>query len=137
MAGRIGLDTSLRGCPLCVADLGVVYFGTQCIWFDGSTVPIARPQHVPGASGHFLYSGSAPIFVTGKLEDVDALEKLSALDPNTGRPASAEASMLHRRLRVYPFSKRIPKPPKTVPCPHCFAEILLSKDPLEIAHNVD
>ena len=50
-----------------------VSFGTQCVWFDGSAVPVARPQNVPGKAGHFLYRGSAPIFVTGKLEDIEAL----------------------------------------------------------------
>ena len=108
----------------------IVSFGTQCIWFDGSTVPVARPQNAPGASGHFLYSGSAPIFVTGKLEDLDALQKLSAIDPATGRPASADASMLHRRLKVHSFSQRIQKPPKTRPCAHCFAQLLLNQGPL-------
>ena len=25
-----------------------VSFGTQCLWFDGSAVPVARPQNLPG-----------------------------------------------------------------------------------------
>ena len=104
-----------------------VSFGTQCVWFDGSAVPVARPQNVPGANGHFLYCGSAPIFVTGKLEDIEALNAHATLDPKTQRPASAEASMLLRRLKVFPFTTRIPKPPRTCPCARCFAKLLLEQ----------
>eukprot|EP00973_Karenia_brevis_P008838 1197555-Karenia_brevis.AAC.1 len=53
-----------------------VSFGTQCLWHDGSAVPVSRPQNVPGVQGHFMYRGSAPVFVTGKLDDIENLQKL-------------------------------------------------------------
>ena len=103
-----------------------VGFATQCLWFDGSAVPVARPQNGL-QKGHFMYRGSAPILVTGKLEDVENLAKHAAIDLATGRPASAEASMLHRRLKVYKYTQRIPKPPSTSYCGRCFAELVLSQ----------
>ena len=40
----------------------VLPFATQCLWFDGSAVPISRPQNQAGVQGHCLYQGAAPIF---------------------------------------------------------------------------
>ena len=102
-----------------------VSFGTQCLWFDGSSVPVARPQNVPGSSGNFLYRGSAPIFVTGKLEDIEKLAEQAAIEPETGKPKNADASMLIRRLKVHAYRSRIAKPPKMSQCARCFAQLLL------------
>jgi hypothetical protein len=93
---------------------------TQCLWFDGSPVPIARPQNVAGQTGQDLYRAGAPIFITTQKGDVD---KLAA-------SCDGDASMLFRRLRVYNFTARMPGPPAAVPeCAHCFAKLLCS-------HNV-
>ena len=34
-------------------DPRIVSYTSQCLWFDGSAVPISRPQNQPGAHGHF------------------------------------------------------------------------------------
>ena len=97
----------------------------QNLWFDGSKVPITRPQNIPGVAGHFLYCGSAPIFVTTKLSDVEALDRCAQPDAS-GRPKDSEASMLRRRLKVFDFTVRIPKPPtKLQYCKRCFAQLVL------------
>ena len=51
----------------------VLSYAAQCLWFDGSVLPIVRPQNVAGMTGHLLYKGTAPIFVTGKLADIEWL----------------------------------------------------------------
>jgi hypothetical protein len=104
----------------------VLSYPTQCQLFDGSAVSINRAQNVQGVSGHTQYRGTAPIFVTTKLGDLDALAALAADNPVTGTPGSIEASMLHRRLKVYRYTVRIPKPPPNMPfCEHCFAQMVL------------
>ena len=50
-------------------DPRVVSYALQCLWFDGSAVPITRPQNVAGVSGHCLYKGSAPIFANGNAQE--------------------------------------------------------------------
>ena len=103
----------------------IVSYATQCLWYDGSMVPITRPQNVPGATGHVEYRGTAPILATSKLSDIQKLQALAEDDPRTGVPKSAEASMIMRRLKVYPFEHRIPKPPPGIPfCGPCFARLL-------------
>ena len=104
-----------------------VSFAQQCLWFDGSGVPVARPQNVRGAEGHFMYRGSAPVFITTKLDYLEALSRNAAVDPSTGRPYSAEASMLMRRMKVYPFMRRIAAPPATCYCARCFASLVLNQ----------
>ena len=109
-------------------DQTVVSYAAQCLWYDGSIVPLARPQNILGASGHYQYQGTAPIFVTTKRVDLQRLAFYAADDPQTGAPRDANASMMYRRLKVYSYKTRIPKPPKGVQikhCPHCFAELLL------------
>ena len=106
----------------------VLSYATQCLWFDGSTVAINRAQNVQGVTGHLQYGGTAPIFATGRLSDIQALADLAADNPATGNPFDSEASMLHRRLKVYPFTSQIAKPPAKTPfCGHCFAYFVLNK----------
>ena len=78
-------------------------FETQRRWHDGSPVRVQRPQNQTGVAGHVVHEGSAPIFATTKLADMDRLAKLSEVDPGTGPPQDAEASMIYRRLKVYKF----------------------------------
>ena len=102
-------------------------FAHQCLWYDGSPVPVARPQNQAGACGHYTYKGSAPIFVTTKRDDLVQLQAWAADRPDTNAPWDANASMLCRRLKVYHYTYRIPKPPKGMrTCRRCFAELLLS-----------
>ena len=68
------------------------------------------------------YRGTAPVFVTSKLEDIKKLAWWAEDDPDTGAPRSAEASMMYRRLKVYPYTKRIAKPPPQI---YLFADVAL------------
>ena len=70
----------------------------------GHRTAIVRPSH------------SHRSFITGKLDDLESLAKHVAVDADTGRPRNADASMLHRRLKVYPYTVRIRKPAKTCYC---------------------
>ena len=109
-------------------DPDVVPWAVQCLWFDGSAVPITRPQNDQGSKGHFLYQGTAPIFVTCKLPDLEWLESLAAVDEKTGRPYDADASMLLRRLKIYRFATRVAKPACKFPfCASCFSKLLLQQ----------
>lgn len=54
-------------------DQTVLPFSVQCLWFDGSPVPVARPQSQAGQTGHSLYTATAPIFVTTKEQDLHRL----------------------------------------------------------------
>ena len=106
-------------------DSRVVSWGATCLWFDGSRVPIGQPQNVPGVTGNIMYKGKAPIFVTCKLSDLAWLEYCAQIDPNTGAPWDSDASMVWRRVKVYRFTARVPKPSKAIPyCGHCFAKLL-------------
>ena len=103
----------------------VLSWSAQCMWYDGSVVSVKRPQNVPGQSGHLEYRGTAPIFVTTKLRDLENLAWWAADDPWTGEPRDAEASMIYRRLKVYEYRTRIPKPPAKTPfCARCFAQLI-------------
>ena len=98
-------------------DETVVPISDQLLWYEGKPLPTARPQTGRNAaSGHFLYKGTAPVFVTTKLDAVTDVSRLATQAP------SGEHSMLLRRLSLYHFSQSIPKPPGgIVPCPRCFA----------------
>jgi hypothetical protein len=109
-------------------DEDVLSFSTQCLWYDGSRLPINTPKNVAGETQHYDYAGTAPIFATTKLADLRRLEYLAADNPRTGVPRCADASMLWRRLRVYPFTCRTPKPAARFKyCAHCFARFLLNE----------
>jgi len=106
----------------------VVTQPTQMLLFDGSPVPCARPQNVPGMSGNMLYQGTSPIFATTKMKDIKRLRDLAAPDPATGRPWDANSSMILRRLKVYEFFKKMEKPLVQVPfCGHCFANLVINQ----------
>ena len=107
-------------------DESILPFATQCLWYDGSSVPVARPHNDAGGPGHKDYKGTAPIFVTTKRADLLQLEAWALDRPDSGTPWDANASMLSRRLKVYHFQKRVPKPPRNLKtCARCFAELLL------------
>lgn len=105
-------------------DEEVLPWSVQCLWYDGSPVPVARPQNVPGRVGHLLYKGSAPIFCTTPLPDMKALEAAAMPSPATGEPSNTNASMIWRRLKIYTFKKQTPKVKQLKCCGRCFAEIL-------------
>jgi len=88
---------------------------TQCLWFDGSPVLIARPQNVARQSGKELYRADARIFITTKKADLD----------RRAQSLEGDESMLFRRLKVYSFTARVQAPPCHIPeCGHCFAKLV-------------
>ena len=108
-------------------DPQVLSWATLCVWFDGSPVPLGRPQKVPGWNSNLLYKGTAPIFVTTKLADLEWLESHARVNPSTGAPWDADASMICWRLKVFRFTQRVAKPPKNIRfCACCFAKLLMS-----------
>ena len=89
----------------------------QLLWFEGKAVPISRPQNQASYSGHLLYRGTAPVFITAPEESLTALARAGEEAPQ------GEASMILRRLEVFTYTVVMPKPPppRVVPCPRCFA----------------
>ena len=109
-------------------DTSVLPWSLQCVLYDGSNVTVNRPQNVAGQVGHVKYRGTSPIFVTTKLSDIEQLAKWAALDPTTGKPGDSEASMIYRRLKVYPFCTKIQPPPPGLPyCGKCFAQLVMQQ----------
>eukprot|EP00973_Karenia_brevis_P001484 201874-Karenia_brevis.AAC.1 len=109
-------------------DASVISYATQCLWYDGSAVPIVRPQNQPGMQGHFLYRGTAPIFATSKADAIAKLRYRASENPQTGTPWDADASMLLRRLKIYEFNVRVEKPANIIPyCAHCFGNLVLQQ----------
>ena len=92
-----------------------VPLSTQCLWFDGSPVSIAKPQNTQGAGSHETYLGKAPIFVTTSSADIRKLEQ----------GGNGDASMVLRRLYVFSFSKRLTVPSMLIPeCASCCARFI-------------
>ena len=83
-----------------------------------------------GTSGNLQYKGTAPIFVTTKLADLESLEWAAQINPANGLPWDADASMVTRRLKVYKFTERMPKPKQNFRfCGHCFSRLLAQHAP--------
>jgi hypothetical protein len=113
-------------------DQSVLAFATMCLWFDGSPLPIWRPPNQAGVTGHMVYEGTAPIFLSTKLQDMQRMAAAAAATPFGLQPADAEASMLLRRLVVFVFRVRVTPPEKhLLTCPSCFARFILSQARLE------
>ena len=99
----------------------------QLLWFEGKPVPVPRPQGRSEYSGHLLYRGSAPIFVTTGLDHIEEMELDVARAAVEGK--RSDESMLLRRLRVYRYRVRVPMPPSHIPrCARCFAEFLFQTE---------
>ena len=109
-------------------DCKLVSWSTLDQWFEGAALPIGRPQNIAGQTGNMVYKGTAPICITTKLEDIDRLAYWAEINPATNAPWDAEASMLMRRLKIYPFTQKIPKPRQHIPfCGHCFAHLVMTQ----------
>ena len=90
----------------------------------GKPFEITRPQN-KDYIGHFLYKGTAPIFVTCKEVELGTLMARAQVAQQEGS-ACAE-TMLLRRLRVYRFQEKMDLPPGEilVECASCFANMVL------------
>ena len=116
-------------------DPRVLSWASQCLLFDGSPVPIGTPKNVPGAHANMLYKGTAPVFVTTKLEDLERLRQHAEINPATGCPWDAEASMIWRRLKVYRFTRKASKPRQKLHyCPRCFSHLLNNFSATSVRH---
>ena len=103
----------------------IVSYADQGLWFEGAGLPIARPQNTPGAKGHLMYRGSAPILMTTGLENVESLRRLAEAE---GAGHDENASMMMRRLKVFNFTTALPKPTcKINYCKRCFATMLFTE----------
>ena len=78
-----------------------------------------------------MYKGTAPVFITTKLPDLEKLEYWATVNLATGNPWDADASMMWRRLKVHKFTTKIVKPSSNFSfCAHCFARMLKTQAPL-------
>ncbi len=102
----------------------VLSMATQLLWLEGKPLNLTQPQNT-GAVGHFVYKGTAPIFVTTKEQYLDSLiEEARAAEAQNG---ACEASMLLRRLGIFKFASQLPIPAgqKVHECAACFAKTVL------------
>ena len=83
---------------------------------------ITMPQNDGNKAGHKLYQGSAPILITTKEKHMQPLlEEAQAAEL---RDQPSEASMMLRRLRFFPFTKKFKPDVKVKPCPKCFSRFV-------------
>ncbi len=96
---------------------------TQLLWFEGKPFAITRPQN-KDYTGHLLYKGSAPIFVTCKEAALGPIIRTANACRQSG--AACAETMLLRRMRVYSLSVPcgIPKGVQVHECPCCFARMV-------------
>ena len=103
-------------------------WSTLDTWFDGSPVPIGQPQNIPGVTGNITYKGTAPIFITTKLSDLENIDYWAQVNPATNEPWDAEASMLRRRMKLYVVHHKIPKSAQSIRyCKQCVAKLMFSQ----------
>ena len=100
-------------------DTDILPMPVQLLWLEGKPVPITMPQNIAGQSGHLMYYGDAPIFITAPEEVLRGMVGASMAGP------TGQGSMLLRRLKIFHFTVPIPEPPHAiVPCPTCFARFV-------------
>ena len=59
-------------------DTTVLSVATQLLWLEGKPLVLSQPQN-QGATGHFVYKGTAPIFITTKEQYLEGLVKEAQL----------------------------------------------------------
>ena len=102
-------------------DTDILPMPIQLLWLEGKPVPVTLPQNVPGQTGHLVYTGDAPIFITAP---EDALRDI--MSGGMAAP-TGECSMLLRRLKLFHFTVPIPPPQRDfAPCPRCFATFVMA-----------
>ena len=118
---KIGLLEEWRFSP------AILPLSVQLLWMEGKPVPVARPQGKDEYSGHLLYTGTAPLFVTTPLKRINEMEKeVLAAEQDGG---CSEMSMIFRRCRIYKFTAKAPKPERQIPqCGHCFASFVFEAE---------
>jgi hypothetical protein len=103
-------------------DTDILPMPLQLLWLEGKPVPVTLPQNVAGQSGHLVYTGDAPIFITAPEDAMQDIMRGSMAAP------TGECSMLLRRLKLFHFAVPIPPPQRDfAPCPRCFAMFVTGK----------
>lgn len=104
-------------------DEATLPLATQLLWLEGKSFPITRPQN-KDYSGHLLYHGSAPIFITCKEEAVGPI--IAAAQNAVQQGTASQWTMLLRRLHIYTLTVKVPIPEgcKIAECPSCFAKLV-------------
>ena len=96
---------------------------TQLLWFEGKAFPITRPQN-KDYTGHLLYRGTAPVFVTCKEAALGPImcKAKACLQAQT----ACQETMLLRRMRIYSLTVPlcIPEGQKVTECACCFAKLV-------------
>jgi hypothetical protein len=112
----------------------VVPWSTQLMWFEGKDFTIMRPQNKNDYSGHLLYRGTAPIFVTCAKQDLGPVMDRAQVALALGQTSTD--TMLARRLKVYTFSVKLPIPKgyKVQECGCCFARMVFEYAPAGGVH---
>jgi len=95
----------------------------QLLWFEGKAFPITRPQN-KDYTGHLLYRGTAPIFVTCKEKALGPI--IGAAQASLQAQIPCQETMLLRRMRVYSLYEKLPIPEgyQVHECPCCFAQLI-------------
>lgn len=112
----------IEGSRVCLWDdwrfsAQVLHISTQLLLMEGAEVTVNRPQNLH--HGHLTYTGSAPFFITGRLDDIYTVK--SGVTWN-------DLQMLHKRLTIFKFHHVVDSPDIGIPkCPSCWARLILSK----------
>jgi hypothetical protein len=107
-------------------DERVLRMSTQLLWLEGKPFPVTRPQNQAGVVGHFVYMGTAPIFVTTKSEALEEIKKAAAAAE--ARNETSQHTMLLRRVKIFDFHVRTPVSPGLVipECATCFYHMMMA-----------
>ena len=102
----------------------VLSVATQLLWLEGKPSLLTLPQN-QGVSGHHLYMGGAPIFITTKEEYLGPLVKEAERAERLND--ASEATMLLRRLQLFNFHVKLdlPRGAKIPACASCFARLVV------------
>ena len=101
----------------------VLPFSTQLLWYEGKAFPITRPQN-KDYTGHLLYQGSAPIFITCKEKILGPVLQWANFAQANGHVS--QETMLARRLKVFAFTQKLPmmQGAQIPACGACFSNML-------------
>ena len=98
-------------------DATIIPIASQLQLFEGLPMTVNRPQNQ--LSGHEIWRGDSPFFLTGRLDD------LMMVKPGV---SCTDLTMLRKRLKVFEFKRSQTNPDITIPrCASCFSKIILRK----------
>ena len=98
---------------------GSVPLSIQLLWFEGKPVPITRPQN--DFTGHTLYKGTAPIFITTPLKRMEKFIVEAERAQRSGE--SSVATMILRRTNLERITRKPQAPQGQQPTVHCMERV--------------